>query len=164
VNATIEPVSARPVSQHTPGAGHSLSESCRKSNPFAPARRLSYGYRMANTRVSIQVILVPATDALLNGRDRESPRPYADLVRDEDFLASHVLRVEGGNGVNGKDVSSLRESRGKAKSYTTVNGRTVIIKENQVYSNKGTTSRFCELEVPGILTRGQGLGPSRMPS
>lgn len=82
---------------------------------------------------------MPATDALLNGRDRETPRPYVDLVRDEDFLASHVLRVEAGNGFNGRDVSSLREHRGKAKSYSTVNGRTVIIKENQVYSNKGAT-------------------------
>jgi hypothetical protein len=81
---------------------------------------------------------VPTTDALLNGRDRESGRPYTELVRDEEFLGSHILRVVSGDGFSGKDVNNIRDSRGKAKSYTTVNGRTVIIKENMVYSNKGT--------------------------
>lgn len=37
----------------------------------------------------------------------------------------------------GKDGTSVRDSKGKAKQVTTVNGRTVIIKENSVYSNKG---------------------------
>lgn len=31
----------------------------------------------------------------------------------------------------------MRDNRGKAKQVTTFNGRTVIIKENSVYSNKG---------------------------
>jgi hypothetical protein len=31
----------------------------------------------------------------------------------------------------------VRDNRGKAKQVTTFNGRTVIIKENSVYSNKG---------------------------
>lgn len=80
---------------------------------------------------------MPITDALLNARDRESDRPYWELVRDEEFLASHILRVGSGSGFNGKDVNNVRDNRGKAKSYTTVNGRTVIIKENMLYSNKG---------------------------
>jgi len=80
---------------------------------------------------------VPTTDALLNATDRESDRPYTELVRDEDFLGSHILRVRSGSGISGKDVNNIRDNRGKAKSYTTVNGRTVIIKENMVYSNKG---------------------------
>jgi hypothetical protein len=82
---------------------------------------------------------VPTTDALVNATDQESGRPYSELVRDEDFLGSHILRVGSGSGFNGKDVNNIRDNRGKAKSYTTVNGRTVIIKENMVYSNKGTT-------------------------
>jgi hypothetical protein len=82
---------------------------------------------------------VPTTDALVNATDRESGRPYSELVRDEDFLGSHVLRVGSGSGFSGKDVNNIRDNRGKAKSYTTVNGRTVIIKENMVYSNKGAT-------------------------
>jgi hypothetical protein len=82
---------------------------------------------------------VPTTDALLNARDQESGRPYTELVRDEEFLGSHILRVGSGSGFSGKDVSNIRENRGRAKSYTTVNGRTVIIKENMVYSNKGMT-------------------------
>ncbi len=82
---------------------------------------------------------MPTTDALLNARDRESDRPYSELVRDEEFLASHILRLGLGSGFNGKDINSIRDTRGKAKSYTTVNGRTVIIKENMLYSNKGAT-------------------------
>ncbi len=31
----------------------------------------------------------------------------------------------------------MRENRGKAKQYTTVNGRTVVVKDAYVYSNKG---------------------------
>ncbi|KAL9594431.1 MAG: hypothetical protein Q9179_005395 [Wetmoreana sp. 5 TL-2023] len=46
----------------------------------------------------------------------------------------HVIRVTDaqapGNG-------SVRDSRSKAKQYTTINGRTVIVKESYVYSNKG---------------------------
>jgi hypothetical protein len=80
---------------------------------------------------------VPTTDSLLNARDRESGRHYKELVQDEDFLESHVLRVGSGTGFSGKDVNNIRDNRGKAKSYTTVNARTVIIKENVVYSNKG---------------------------
>lgn len=31
----------------------------------------------------------------------------------------------------------MRENRGKAKQYTTVNGRTIVVKDAYVYSNKG---------------------------
>jgi hypothetical protein len=37
-----------------------------------------------------------------------------------------------------KDTGSFRETRGKAKQFTTANGRTVIVKDAFVYSNKGT--------------------------
>ncbi|OCK81068.1 hypothetical protein K432DRAFT_327073 [Lepidopterella palustris CBS 459.81] len=85
------------------------------------------------------VLLVPTTEALLNSRDRETHALYADLSVSEDFLASHVLRVPGGVGPNSqiKDGSNFRENRGKAKQYSTANGRTVIIKDAFVYSNKG---------------------------
>lgn len=36
-----------------------------------------------------------------------------------------------------KDGNNFRENRGKAKQYSTANGRTVIIKDAFVYSNKG---------------------------
>jgi hypothetical protein len=54
-------------------------------------------------------------------------------------LASHVLRVPGGVGPNNqvKDAGSFRETRGKAKQFTTANGRTVIVKDAFIYSNKG---------------------------
>ncbi|KAF1841049.1 uncharacterized protein K460DRAFT_371048 [Cucurbitaria berberidis CBS 394.84] len=85
------------------------------------------------------VLLVPTTEALLNSRDKESNTSYIDLSGSEDFLASHVLRVPGGVGPNNhvKDGGSFRETRGKAKQFTTANGRTVIVKDAFVYSNKG---------------------------
>lgn len=50
-----------------------------------------------------------------------------------------MLRVPGGVGPNNhvKDAGSFREARGKAKQYTTANGRTVIVKDAFIYSNKG---------------------------
>ena len=53
----------------------------------------------------------------------------------EDFLGSHILRIIPSS-ITIKE-GSVRESRGKAKTYSTVNSRTVILKENIVYSNKG---------------------------
>jgi len=81
------------------------------------------------------VLLVPTTDSLLYGQDYESGKRYVDQVEDEDFLGSHILRIVPSL-ANGKDAS-IRDARGKAKTYPTVSGRTVIIKENIVYTNKG---------------------------
>ena len=85
------------------------------------------------------VLLVPTTDVLFAARDRDTNAAYADLSGSEEFLASHVLRVPGGLGPNNhiKDGGSFRDSRGKAKQYSTANGRTVIIKDAYIYSNKG---------------------------
>ncbi|KAL3262415.1 hypothetical protein ABHI18_002810 [Aspergillus niger] len=87
------------------------------------------------------VLLVPVTESLVGSRDRESSLYYSDLVVSEEFLGSHTLRIPVSTGAGGgKDDSNIRDSRGKAKQVTTVNGRTVIIKENSVYSNKGFKS------------------------
>jgi len=83
------------------------------------------------------VLLVPTTDSLLNAQDRDTGKRYAELVEDEDFLGSHILRITQEPNVK---ENSIRESRGKAKTYSTVNHRSVIIKENMVYSNKGFKS------------------------
>lgn len=80
------------------------------------------------------VLLVPTTESLLYGQDREANKRYVDLVEDEDFLGSHILRIVPNTSVK---EGSVRDSRAKAKNYSTVNGRTVILKENTVYSNKG---------------------------
>ncbi|KAF2706590.1 hypothetical protein K504DRAFT_437267 [Pleomassaria siparia CBS 279.74] len=89
--------------------------------------------------VQHHVLLVPTTEVLFTSRDRDTNAPYADLSGSEEFLASHVLRVPGGVGPNNqvKDTTNFRDSRGKAKQYSTANGRTVIIKDAFVYSNKG---------------------------
>lgn len=92
--------------------------------------------------VNHHILLVPTTDSLLQGRDRESSTPYADLAASEEFLASHVLRVPGGvvpsgGAVGSRDASNVRENKAKAKQYSTINGRTIVVKDTYVYSNKG---------------------------
>ena len=76
---------------------------------------------------------------LLNAQDRESGLRYSELAYGDEFLGSHVLRIPS-PADNGKEGTNVRDSRGKAKQFTTVNGRTVIIKESVVYSNKGILS------------------------
>jgi small subunit ribosomal protein S11 len=52
-----------------------------------------------------------------------------------------VLRIPIHTGsTNSKEDNNVRDSRGKARQVTTFNGRTVIIKDNSVYSNKGNKS------------------------
>ncbi|KAA6406912.1 MAG: hypothetical protein FRX48_09210 [Lasallia pustulata] len=88
--------------------------------------------------VNHHILLVPTTEVLLTSHDRETNTVYADLARSEDFLASHVLRIPAAPGAGkDRDVSNVRDSRGKAKQFTTINGRTVVVKESFVHSNKG---------------------------
>ena len=86
------------------------------------------------------VVLLPSTPSLLNSNDLEINRRYTDIVRDDDFLGSHILRVAPAAPGAAKETSNVREGRAKAKTYQTVSGRTVIIKENMVYTNKGFKS------------------------
>lgn len=90
------------------------------------------------TPVHHHILLVPTTECLLTSREIESGLPVADVVATDDFLGSHVLRISGPVSAGGKDgIGNLREWKGKAKQYTTVNGRTVVIKDAFIYSNKG---------------------------
>ena len=73
---------------------------------------------------------------LLTNRDSETDTPFTDLVNTEDFIGSHILKVAG-NAEGSKENGTVRESRNKARQYTTINGRTVVIKDSFVYSNKG---------------------------
>ncbi|KAK7737510.1 hypothetical protein SLS53_006583 [Cytospora paraplurivora] len=92
------------------------------------------------------ILLVPTTDVFLTSREAETPASASapDTVSSEEFLASHVLRIPdpsrptgaGGAGVK-EPTPNLREMRGKAKQYNTINGRNVVIKDNVIYTNKG---------------------------
>ncbi|KAI0485223.1 VPS9 domain-containing protein [Xylariaceae sp. FL0804] len=89
------------------------------------------------TPVHHHILLVPTTESLLTSREVESGASLTDLVASDEFLGSHVLRIPGPV-AGGKDgVGNLRELRGKAKQYSTLNGRSVVIKDAFVYSNKG---------------------------
>ncbi|KAL8667749.1 MAG: hypothetical protein Q9168_007205, partial [Polycauliona sp. 1 TL-2023] len=84
--------------------------------------------------VNSHILLVPTTEVLLTSRDRETNALYSELTASEEFLASHVIRIASPQApING----SVRDSRGKAKQYNTINGRTLVVKESYVYSNKG---------------------------
>lgn len=82
---------------------------------------------------------MPTTESLLQGKDRETTAAYSDLAASEEFLASHVLRVPGGQVPSGsmRENGNVRENKAKAKQYSTINGRTVVVKDTYVYSNKG---------------------------
>jgi hypothetical protein len=121
---------------------------------------------------SIQILLVPTTELLLTSRDRETQVLYSDLVSSEEFLASHVLRVPGAaaaasvqaKGGPGSGTSDFRESRSKPKQFTTLNGRTVIVKDTYVYSNKGRLGHsFTASKMARDGRRMKGLSLERLP-
>lgn len=113
-------------------------------NPFL---RALFQSSVLGTALSAQnyVLLVPTTESLLYGQDRDTHKRFADQVEDEDFLGSHILRIV--PNAAGKE-GNVRDNRGKAKTYATVNGRSVILKENVVYTNKG----FKQLTQATLLT------------
>lgn len=85
---------------------------------------------------------------LLTHRETESGSPAKDVIESEDFLASHVLRIPYPNasGAGGKDGgNSLRDMKGKAKQFSTINGRSVIVKDSVIYTNKGTVRSIISL-------------------
>lgn len=82
--------------------------------------------------ISLQILLVPTTEVLLTSKDRDTGTLYADLSISEEFIASHVVRITAPPG-----AAIVRDSRGKAKQYTTINGRSIVVKESFVYGNKG---------------------------
>lgn len=48
-----------------------------------------------------------------------------------------MLRVPSGG--SSSPMVGSRENRGKARQFTTFNGRTVVVKDSWVYSNKGAS-------------------------
>ena len=60
-----------------------------------------------------------------------------ELAFTEEFLGSHVLKVPAQPATGSGEGGTPREQRSKAKQFSTINGRSVVIKESSVYSNKG---------------------------
>lgn len=85
---------------------------------------------------------MPTTDFLLTHRELETQAHWSDLAQSEEVLASHVIRVPqiSTNAHSAKDGTSLRDSKNKAKQFLTFNGKTVVVKDTFVYSNKGFKS------------------------
>ncbi|KAI9894361.1 MAG: hypothetical protein M1814_003117 [Vezdaea aestivalis] len=86
--------------------------------------------------VQNHILLVPTTEVLLNSKDADSNALYADLASSEEFLSSHVLRLSA-EAATAKEGGTMRDNRAKARQYNTMNGRTVVLKDGLVYSNKG---------------------------
>ncbi|KAI1436128.1 hypothetical protein GGR50DRAFT_702161 [Xylaria sp. CBS 124048] len=100
------------------------------------------------TPIHHHILLVPTTEFFLTSREVENGQPPADIVASDEFLASHVLRITGQvSTAGGKDsVTSLRDWRGKPKEFSTLNGRTVVIKDTYAYPHKGfKTTLQCQL-------------------
>ncbi len=84
------------------------------------------------------ILLVPLTDVLLTYKETDSGSSAQEVIASEEFLSSHVLRIPTSSSSAGKEATqNLRDVRGKAKQFSTLNGRTVVIKDSFVYSNKG---------------------------
>lgn len=99
------------------------------------------------------ILLVPTADVLLNLRDAETGAPLVASVASEEFLASHILRIPAPKAA-GKDAApNLREMRGKPRVYNTVNGRSFVIKDNCIYTHKGTFRAPHTPRRSNLLTR-----------
>ncbi|KEY67348.1 hypothetical protein S7711_09478, partial [Stachybotrys chartarum IBT 7711] len=94
------------------------------------------------TPVHHHVLLVPLTDVLLTYRETEAGASVSEVITSEEFLASHVLRITSPSapGAAKEPGQNLRELKGKAKQFSTLNGRNVIIKDSFIYTNKGFKS------------------------
>ena len=112
-------------------------------NPFLRAFFKSSLVTQCNPVVN-HILLVPTTECLLTGRDREAGATYADIVSSEEFLASHIIRISASD--QGGETN-VRDNRGKAKQFNTINGRTVVVKESSVYSNKGSQDHMLLIAV-----------------
>lgn len=117
------------------------------------------------------ILLVPTTDVILDSRDTETGAPLSASVASDEFIGSHVLRIlppKGGPGAAAKEpTQNLREMKGKPKLYSTINGRTIVIKDNYVYSNKGTEllHRISAVNLPlTVLGVEQDSGPWPKPT
>ncbi|KAI9840080.1 MAG: hypothetical protein M1819_000273 [Sarea resinae] len=105
---------------------------------------------------------LPTTEILLTSRDRESGAFYADLASSEDFLGSHVLRIPPLSAPgSGKEIGNFRDNKGKARQFTTVNGRTVVVKDVYVYSNKGFKTLNQAQLLNDVLYTPDGLDPQQ---
>ncbi|BFZ64861.1 hypothetical protein YB2330_006014 [Saitoella coloradoensis] len=95
------------------------------------------------------VILCPVAESLA-GWDRESGLEWGALMTEE-FIASHVLRAL---------ASPQGSTRHRPRQYTTLNGRTVIIKEDHVYGHKGfQTLHRTKLLSDDLIPSSQGSTP-----
>ena len=111
-------------------------------NPFLAAF-FSSPVQAQCTPVHHHILLVPLTDVLLTSRETESGNAAHEVISSEEFLSSHVLRIPtAGTAGGGKDGGqNLREVRGKARQFSTINGKSIVIKDSFIYSNKGATCR-----------------------
>lgn len=72
-------------------------------------------------------LLIPQTSQLEWNVDKDTALPFRDLCLHDDFIASHIIQVS----------LSSRNNHQRARYYGTLNGRTVIIKDNEIYTHKG---------------------------
>lgn len=107
------------------------------------------------------ILLVPITETLIGTQDRESGTPYEDLVVLDEFLSSHILRIPVAAGAGDGIAVGSRDARGKARQFSTVNGRTVIVKDSWVYSKAGeyfpSPPLYPRIGIESVLTRNAGF-------
>ncbi|KAK9450506.1 uncharacterized protein V1518DRAFT_426401 [Limtongia smithiae] len=116
-------------------------------NPFLaslffppPGTARSRDFQAALRAPQMYVIFVPVTSSILYTVDRESGQRFTELCAGEDFLASHILRV---------DRSSKVIAGGRARIFWTLNGRSVILNDDFVSTQHGFKSRQARVRILG---------------
>ncbi|RKF62760.1 putative vps9 domain protein [Erysiphe neolycopersici] len=107
------------------------------------------------------ILLVPTTEVILTSCDQESGISYAELATSEEFLGSHVLRIPAHHVGAWEESPNMRETRGKAKQYQTLNGKLVVVKDSFVYSNKGFKTHNQAQLLTDILFYPDSIEPSQ---
>lgn len=118
---------------------------CPPPNPFlsllfAHDARILSQIRNITTQV---IVLAPITSSL-NLVDRDTGVAFVETLND-DFLASHILRV----------VEQPHE-RAKARNYSTINGKTVVIKVSHALAVEMLTAGRCSLSASRIQRHQRG--------
>lgn len=115
--------------------------------PLNPFLRAFFASRLPSqcSPTSQYIVLIPTTEFLLTHQDKDTQASYHELATSEELIACHVIRAAGGTGGEFRPTGSaketgMREARSKARQYTTLNGRTVVLKDAHVFTNKGFKS------------------------
>lgn len=97
-------------------------------NPFLQALFIKSNSLLKHCGPSTSIVILAPVSSSLNATDADTGLVYGDNLTDE-FVQSHVLRI-----AHAKDEVL---ERGKARVYFTINGKTMVIKDDVIFPHRG---------------------------